>query len=225
MKKFWLKEDAENNKESVSVAHAENADNATTATTAATATTANNALQLNGKADTAFATAAQGVKADTAYQKPQTGIPSTDLSSDVQNALELASTALQDIPDTVALKTDIPTNVSELTNDAGFITNVVNDLVNYYTKSETYTQTEVNALISAIPKFDIEVVDTLPTSDISETTVYLVPNSDPESNNILNIYTSTGRGKSSASNRLICRAMRLRIRSRQFREKRLSRKK
>lgn len=188
MKKFWLKEDAENNKESVSVAHAENADNATTATTAATATTANNALQLNGKADTAFATAAQGVKADTAYQKPQNGIPSTDLSSDVQNALELASTALQSIPDTVALKTDIPTNVSELTNDAGFITNVVNDLVNYYTKSETYTQAEVNALISAIPKFDIEVVATLPTSDISETTVYLVPSSDPTSNNIYTEY-------------------------------------
>lgn len=42
-----------------------------------------------------FATAAQGAKADTAYQKPSTGIPQTDLASSVQQALELARTALQ----------------------------------------------------------------------------------------------------------------------------------
>lgn len=35
-----------------------------------------------------FATAAQGAKADTAYQKPSTGIPESDLSSDVQQALQ-----------------------------------------------------------------------------------------------------------------------------------------
>lgn len=35
-----------------------------------------------------FATASQGAKADTAYQKPQTGIPESDLSSDVQQALQ-----------------------------------------------------------------------------------------------------------------------------------------
>lgn len=35
-----------------------------------------------------FATASQGAKADTAYQKPTTGIPESDLSSDVQQALQ-----------------------------------------------------------------------------------------------------------------------------------------
>lgn len=47
------------------------------------------------KAISDFATAAQGLKADSAYQKPSTGIPQTDLAQQVQQALELARTALQ----------------------------------------------------------------------------------------------------------------------------------
>ena len=43
---------------------------------------------------------------------------------------------------------DIPTKLSELTNDSGFINNEVNDLANYYKKTETYNQTEVNNLLS-----------------------------------------------------------------------------
>ena len=43
-----------------------------------------------------------------------------------------------------------------------FITKSVNDLVNYYTKSQTYTQTEVNNLIGAIQQFHYEIVATLP---------------------------------------------------------------
>ena len=34
---------------------------------------------------------------------------------------------------------------------------------------------DLKDLIDLLPKFDIEVVQTLPTSDISETTIYLVP--------------------------------------------------
>lgn len=45
---------------------------------------------------------------------------------------------------------DVPTKTSDLTNDSGFITNSVNNLTNYYKKSETYTQGEVNSLLSAI---------------------------------------------------------------------------
>ena len=41
----------------------------------------------------------------------------------------------------------VPTNISAFTNDAGYVTNNVNDLTNYYTK------TEINALLSAlVPK-------------------------------------------------------------------------
>lgn len=45
---------------------------------------------------------------------------------------------------------DVPTKTSDLTNDSGFITNSVSNLANYYTKSQTYTQGEVNSLLSAI---------------------------------------------------------------------------
>lgn len=45
---------------------------------------------------------------------------------------------------------DVPTKTSDLTNDSGFITNSVSNLSNYYKKSETYTQGEVNSLLSAI---------------------------------------------------------------------------
>jgi len=45
---------------------------------------------------------------------------------------------------------DVPTKTSDLTNDSGFITSSANNLTNYYKKSETYTQGEVNSLLSAI---------------------------------------------------------------------------
>ena len=66
------------------------------------------------------------------------------------------------------------TKLSELSNDTGFITKAVLDLANYYKKTETYTQAEINAKISAIPKFNIKVVQQLPTTGISKTTIYLV---------------------------------------------------
>ena len=76
----------------------------------------------------------------------------------------------------------IPTTTSALTNDSGFITNAVSDLTNYYLKSETYSQEEINAKLSSIPKFAISVVTTLPTTDISETTVYLVASGEETDN-------------------------------------------
>lgn len=36
-------------------------------------------------------------------------------------------------------------NISSFANDANYITNSVNNLVNYYLKSETYTKAEVSA--------------------------------------------------------------------------------
>ena len=76
----------------------------------------------------------------------------------------------------------IPTLVSQLTNDSGFITKAVSDLTNYYKKSETFTQAEINAKISAIPKFAISVVTALPTTNISTTTVYLLKSGEESSN-------------------------------------------
>lgn len=55
----------------------------------------NGGLQDSGYKADDFATAAQGALADTAYQKPQSGIPSTDLTNAVQTLLGKADTALQ----------------------------------------------------------------------------------------------------------------------------------
>ena len=38
-------------------------------------------------------------------------------------------------------------NISTFINDSGYITSSVTNLTNYYTKSETYTKTEVDALV------------------------------------------------------------------------------
>lgn len=116
---------------------------------------------------------------------------------------------LKNALDKKADKTDIPTKTSQLENDSGFltqhqdltnyakkedipdvsnfITKSINDLENYYLKSETYTQTEVNQMISSIPKFAIEVVETLPTAEISNTTIYLLT-SGTETENLYTEY-------------------------------------
>ena len=52
-------------------------------------------LTDSGKKASDFATASQGAKADTAYQKPSGGIPSTDMTSSVQASLAKADTAYQ----------------------------------------------------------------------------------------------------------------------------------
>lgn len=67
-----------------------------------------------------------------------------------------------------------PTKLSDFTNDQDFIDNTVNNLTNYYLKTETYTQTEVNDLISQLTSLSVEIVEELPTTDISTTTIYLV---------------------------------------------------
>lgn len=54
------------------------------------------------------------------------------------------------------------------------IEKTVNDLVNYYTTSQVYNKAEVRELIGAINTLTLEVVGSLPTSDISDTTIYLV---------------------------------------------------
>lgn len=67
-----------------------------------------------------------------------------------------------------------PTKLSDFTNDEDFIDNTVNNLTNYYLKTETYTQTEVNDLISQLTSLSVEIVEELPTTDISTTTIYLI---------------------------------------------------
>lgn len=67
-----------------------------------------------------------------------------------------------------------PTKLSDFTNDQNFVDNTVNNLTNYYLKTQTYTQEEVNNLISHLASLTVEIVETLPTSDISTSTIYLI---------------------------------------------------
>ena len=73
-----------------------------------------------------------------------------------------------------------PTSSNPISNKSVYaalaqkIDKTVNDLINYYTKSQTYSQEEVRALIGAISTLTIEVVTQLPTQDISTTTIYFV---------------------------------------------------
>lgn len=68
-----------------------------------------------------------------------------------------------------------------------YITNAVDNLVNYYLKSETYTQSEVKDLIGSLTHINIEVISSI--DDVTEPNViYLVPVSGGESDDYYNEY-------------------------------------
>ena len=94
--------------------------------------------------------------ANNAYQKPPSGIPASDIAEGV-------------IPDV-----------------SSFVTSSVNNLVNYYLKSETYTKTEVDSLIHTVSQFAYEVADSLPNPPSAETMykIYLIPSASPKAQNV-----------------------------------------
>lgn len=74
-----------------------------------------------------------------------------------------------------------PTRLSQFTNDGNgssaypFITKQVTDLQNYYKKTDTYNKTEVDELLAALQGMNFVEVDTLPTEDIQNNVIYIVP--------------------------------------------------
>ena len=77
------------------------------------------------------------------------------------------------------------TNIKTINNNSilgsGNI-NLVTDLSNYYNK------TEVNNLLGNISSLDLQIVTTLPTSNISTSTIYLIAREDGETNNYYEEY-------------------------------------
>lgn len=110
----------------------------------------------------------------------------SDNTTAISNQSNLISANTSAISNTTRRVSDVETTVSGYSDristleNAGYITKAVSDLTNYYTKSQTYTKQETIALCDAIPKFSIEVVNSLPTQDISETTIYLVRNTSQQ---------------------------------------------
>ena len=89
-----------------------------------------------------------------------------------------------------------PTDVGDFTNNAGFITKVVNDLTNYYLKNEVYTKTEVTTLIRGISQFTYQVVSTLPTASADTMRIiYLTPSSSPQAQNVKDEYITIDNGE------------------------------
>ena len=88
----------------------------------------------------------------------------------------------------------ITVNGTEITPDANknvaltVITNSVNNLLNYYLKSETYTKEEVNALINAIKTVTFEAVNVLPTANIKTNVIYLIPKTSSKNKNAKDEY-------------------------------------
>lgn len=115
-----------------------------------------------------------------AYKKDIPEVPVLSVNGQTGNVL-LKAESVNALPDT----TQIPNSTGELVNNSGFITRTVNDLTNYYLKSETYTQDEIKQLIGTIPKFSIQPVDILPVDSIDPFTVYLLKTGE----NTENLYT------------------------------------
>lgn len=84
-----------------------------------------------------------------------------------------------------------PTALSAFTNDEGFVDSSVSNLANYYKKSETYTQTEVNTLIGNLATIQVQVVEALPTTGKSNI-IYLVKKSTSGAQNAYTEYLWTG---------------------------------
>lgn len=102
-----------------------------------------------------------------------------EISSAVNSVCGKTGNVTLDAEDVGALPDDtvLPTKVSDLLNDEGFIDNTVNNLLNYYLKTETYTKAEVDALVNTISSLTLDIVSELPSSDISTTTIYLIETS------------------------------------------------
>ena len=127
-------------------------------------------------------------KTELATKADKTAIPTktSQLTNDSNYATtnQLFSKNYNDLTN----KPSIPTKTSQLTNNSGFITNAVNNLTNYYLKSETYTKSEVQQLLSTISSLKLEVVTNLPTTNISSNTIYLKPLDSAKENNIYEEY-------------------------------------
>lgn len=124
-------------------------------------------------------------------------------SNAVGTYTDAAKTAIQEMLD-VPSNDAIPTKVSDLTNDSGFITSFTetDPTVPAWAKAATkpaYTAAEVGApsvqemnaaittAIGDIHSFDVEVVSALPTSNIATHTIYFVPKSG-DTNDIYDEY-------------------------------------
>ena len=135
---------------------------------------------LDGQHASAFALSTHSHNFSDLNNKPSTllgyGITDAKITNGVITLGSNTITPLTSLP----AHTHICSQITDL--------NTVSNLTNYYLKTETYTQAQVNNLISQIVTLNMLVVTDLPTSNISTTTIYLKPKTTAETNNIYNEY-------------------------------------
>lgn len=138
----------------------------------------------------------------TTYSWEQIGSTTVDLSgyytsAQTDAAITVAiNTALASYSTTTQMTAAIATAIANYYTKAevdaliaNFITASVNNLVNYYLKSETFTKTEVNQLIAAVKQFQYQSVSELPTASAQTMNIiYLVPGQSPTSQNVKDEY-------------------------------------
>lgn len=79
------------------------------------------------------------------------------------------------------------------------IDKTVNDLINYYLKSDTYTKTEVNALIAAIRQFTYVLAPSLPEASASTLfKIYLIPSERAKTDNVKDEFITIDNGEGAA---------------------------
>ena len=120
------------------------------------------------------------------YTKAQTN---AEITAAINTALAVYSTTAEmNTAIASAIATAIANYYTKSQTDAliaNFITASVNNLVNYYLKSETYTQAEVQQLIDAVKQFTYVSVAELPTASADTMNkIYLVPSTNPETKNV-----------------------------------------
>lgn len=119
-------------------------------------------------------------------------------SDNYYSRLQDANNITDDVASNYSQSNKFPSTkgVYDFVQQAGFITKSVDDLVNYYLKSDTYTKSEVQQLIDAVKQFAYEVVQTLPQASADTMgKIYLVPSSDPQAQNIKDEYITIDNGQ------------------------------
>lgn len=109
-----------------------------------------------------------------------------NLDIEVNNLSENMNTIVNEVNTHTNEINELETNKadkSEIPDVSEFVKKTTNDLVNYYLKSETYTQSEVNQLIGAIKTISMKVVSTRPEKG-EENIIYLVPSKSSKLENI-----------------------------------------
>ena len=119
--------------------------------------------------------------------KGEQGIGVPDGGEEGQTIVKQGNSTIWDFFDFSKLKNK-PTKLSQFNNDTNFIDYTVSNLANYYSKNLTYTKEEINQMVSSITTMSVQVVEELPTSDISSTTIYLRLKATSEESNIYDEY-------------------------------------